>query len=59
MGLHGAGTTTANQGGYQGPWGIRRDLDRVNNNFFINLLGISDPPINFVEVPTLSVEFGE
>ena len=58
LGLHGAGTASANNAGYQGPWGPKRDLDKVNNNFYINLLGVGSTPSNFKEVITPTEHFG-
>ena len=50
LGLHGSGTAAFNNSGFSGPWGPASDKNKVNNNFFINLLSYGHPGSNFGQI---------
>jgi hypothetical protein len=57
MGLHGSGGASFKNSGFSGPWGPISDLNAINNNFFINLLGYGFPKSIFTQIKATDTNF--
>jgi hypothetical protein len=57
LGLHGSGSAGLKNSGFSGPWGPITDLNIVNNNFYILLLGRGYPKDTFNQVRAVDAGF--